>query len=180
MARIPFIPADVKEPKALVDAVRVRRGGELLELDRLLLHSVPLTEGWNFHLNQVRTKLGLDPKLRELAICTVAVVNQAEYEFKAHLPLFIKDGGTQEQGKALRNPQAAMKDTRLFSELERAVLALTYEMTEQVKVSEATFAAARKALGSDKVLVELVGVVATYNMVSRFLVAFELHPPETE
>jgi alkylhydroperoxidase family enzyme len=178
MARIPFIPADVKEPKALVDAVRARRGGELLELDRLLLHSPALTEGWNFHLNQVRTKLGVDPKLRELAMCVVAVVNKAEYEFKAHLPLFIKGGGTEEQGQALRNPEAALKDTRLFDDAERAVLALTYEMTEHVKVSDATFAAARKALGSDKLLVELVGVVASYNMVSRFLVAFELHPKE--
>jgi alkylhydroperoxidase family enzyme len=164
------------EPKALVDAVRARRGGELLELDRLLLHSPALTEGWNFHLNQVRTKLGVDAKVRELAMCTVAVVNKAEYEFKAHLPLFIKAGGSEEQGRALRNPEAAMNDRRLFNELERAALALTYEMTGHVKVSDATFAAARKALGSDRLLVELVGVVATYNMVSRFLVAFELHP----
>jgi alkylhydroperoxidase family enzyme len=178
MARIPFVPADIKEPKALVDAVRARRGGELLELDRLLLHSPALTEGWNFHLNQVRTKLGLDPKVRELAMCVVAVVNTAEYEFKAHLPLFIKGGGTEEQGKALRNPEAAMKDSRLFNEVERAALALAYEMTKRVSVSDPTFAAAEKALGSTKLLVELVGVVATYNMVSRFLVAFELHPRE--
>jgi alkylhydroperoxidase family enzyme len=176
MARIPFVPQDVKEPKALVDAVRARRGGQLLELDRLLLHSPALTEGWNFHLNQVRTKLSLDPKLRELAMCGVAVVNKAEYEFKAHLPLFVKAGGTEEQGKALRNPEAAMKDTRLFNALERAVIAFTYEMTKNVKVSDATFAAARDALGSDKLIVELAGVIAAYNMVSRFLVAFELHP----
>ena len=176
MARIPFLPLDLKEPKTLVDAVRARRGGKLLELDRLLLHSPALTEGWNFHLNQVRTKLGLDPKLRELAMCGVAVVNKAEYEFKAHLPLFVKAGGTEEQGRALRDPQAAIKDERLFSALERATLALTYEMTKNVKVSDATFAAAREALGSEKRLVELVGVVAAYNMVSRFLVAFELHP----
>ena len=176
MARIPFVPADIREPKALVDAVRARRGGELLELDRLLLHSPALTEGWNFHLNQVRTKFSLDPKVRELAMCVVAVVNEAEYELKAHLPLFIKAGGSEEQGKALRNPGAAMKDTRLFNELERATLALSYEMTENVEVSDATFAAAQKALGSTQLVVELVGVIATYNMVSRFLVAFELHP----
>jgi alkylhydroperoxidase family enzyme len=124
----------------------------------------------------VRTKLSLDPKLRELAMCGVAVVNKAEYEFKAHLPLFVKAGGTEEQGKALRDLQAAIKDERLFSALERATIAFTYEMTKSVKVSDATFAAAREALGSDQLIVELVGVIATYNMVSRFLVAFELHP----
>jgi alkylhydroperoxidase family enzyme len=71
-----------------------------------------------------------------------------------------------------------MKDSRLFNEVERAALALAYEMTKRVSVSDPTFAAAEKALGSTKLLVELVGVVATYNMVSRFLVAFELHPRE--
>jgi alkylhydroperoxidase family enzyme len=109
-------------------------------------------------------------------MCGVAVINKAEYEYKAHLPLFVKAGGTEEQGKALRNMESATKDTRLFNEMERATIALTYEMTEHVKVSEATFAAAKMALGNDRLLVELVGVIATYNMVSRFLVAFELHP----
>jgi alkylhydroperoxidase family enzyme len=176
MARVPFVPLDLAEPKALVDAVRARRGGELLELDRLLLHSPPLTEGWNFHLNQVRQKLAVDPKLRELAMCAAAVINKAEYEYKAHLPLFLKAGGTEEQGKALRDVEAAAKNQSLFNEVERATLRLAYEMTKNVKVSDETFDAAAKALGSTRHLVELVGVIATYNMVSRFLVAFELHP----
>jgi alkylhydroperoxidase family enzyme len=176
MARVPFVPLDLAEPKALVDAVRARRGGELSELDRLLLHSPPLTEGWNFYLNQVRQKLGLDPKLRELAMCSVAAINKAEYEYEAHLPLFVKAGGTEEQGQALREIEVAAKNERLFNEVERATLRLTYEMTKNVKVSDDTFTTAAKALGSTQLLVELVGVIATYNMVSRFLVAFELHP----
>jgi alkylhydroperoxidase family enzyme len=49
-------------------------------------------------------------------------------------------------------------------------------MTKNVKVSDETFKAAAKALGSTRALVELIGVIATYNMVSRFLVALELHP----
>jgi alkylhydroperoxidase family enzyme len=109
-------------------------------------------------------------------MCGVAVVNKADYEYVAHLPLFVQAGGTEEQGKAIRNIQQAMKDTRLFNEVERATLALTYEMTEHVQVSDATFKAAQKALGDTKRLVELIGVIATYNMVSRFLVALELHP----
>ena len=53
------------------------------------------------------------------------------------------------------------------------MLALTYDMTRRVRVSEAHFAAVR-ALLSPKQVVELVGVVATYNMVSRFLVALDV------
>jgi alkylhydroperoxidase family enzyme len=177
MARIPYVPIDLAEPKALVEAIRKRRGGELAELDRLLLHSPPLAEGWNFYLNQVRTRLSITPKLRELAMCVVAVVNRAEYEYDGHLPLFLQHGGTAEQGQALRNPESAMENKKLFDELERATMRLTFEMTRDVQVREATFQRAKEALGgSTQAITEMVGVIATYNMVSRFLVAMELHP----
>jgi alkylhydroperoxidase family enzyme len=177
MARIPFVPIDLQEPAELVAAIRKRRGGELAELDRLLLHSPALAEGWNFFLGQVRTKLAIPAKLRELAMCVVAVVNRAEYEFAGHLPLFLQHGGTDEQGRALRNVEAAIENRKLFDETERAVMRLTLEMTRDVQVRDATFARAQEALGgSARAVTELIGVVATYNMVSRFLVALELHP----
>ena len=176
MARIPFVPIDLAEPKVLVDAVRARRGGELSELDRLLLHSPALTEGWNFYLGAVRTRLSVSAKLRELAMCVVAVVNRADYEYNGHLPLFLKHGGTAAQGEAIRDIQAALNNTQMFDAAERATLHLAYEMTRNVQVTDATFAMAAKALPSTQELVELIGVIATYNMVSRFLVALELHP----
>jgi alkylhydroperoxidase family enzyme len=53
---------------------------------------------------------------------------------------------------------------------------MTVEMTRGVKVSDATFAEARKVLGSDQLVVELIGVVGAYNMVARFIVALNLEP----
>src|SRR5690606_15711496 len=47
MPRIPYQPEDLAEPAEVVDAIRRRRGGKLLELDRMLLHSAPLAAGWN-------------------------------------------------------------------------------------------------------------------------------------
>ena len=66
MPRIPYLPADLAEPREIVDAVRARRGGTLLNLDRLLLYSPELAIGWNSYLGAVRTRLALSPKLREL------------------------------------------------------------------------------------------------------------------
>lgn len=175
MARIPFVPLDLAQPKDVVDAVRARRGGTLLELDRLLLHSAPFTRGWSAHLRAVRTQLTVPPNLRELAICTVAVLNGAEYEFVTHLPDFTRAGGTAEQAAAIRDVAAAMTNERLFDAAERATIRLAYEMTRQLKVEAATFDAIACRLSNEH-LVELVGTIATYNMVSRFLVAFELHP----
>ncbi len=175
MARIPYAPIDLAEPAELVAAIRKRRGGKLLNLDRMLLRSPGLAGGWNTFLGAVRTGLTLDPKLREIGMCVVAVLNGAEYEFIQHAPVFIRAGGSQAQVDAMRDPDAAMRDAELFSASERAAIALTVEMTRNVKVSDATFAAVRAQL-SEQETVELVGVVATYNMVSRFLVALGIEP----
>ncbi len=175
MSRIPYVPTDIAEPAEIVDAIRKRRGGTLLNVDRMLLRSPALAAGWNTYLGAVRNALTLDAKLREIGMCVVAVLNGAEYEFIQHAPVFIKAGGTQAQIDAMRDPQAAMRNTQLFDDAERAAIALTVEMTRNVQVSDATFAQVRACL-SEQQTVELVAVIAAYNMVSRFLVALGVEP----
>ena len=175
MPRIPYVPIDLAEPEAIVSAIRKRRGGTLINLDRMLLHSPELAAGWNGYLGAVRTGLALDPKLRELAMCVVAVLNGAEYEFIHHAPVFVESGGSQAQVDAMRDPQAALHDSALFDATERAAIALTIEMTRNVRVHDATFDSVRSHL-SERHTVELVATIATYNMVSRFLVALGVEP----
>jgi len=177
MPRIGYQPADLAEPAALIEAIRARRGGRLLHLDRMLLHSPPLAAGWNGYLRAVRTELALDARLREMAICAVASLNGAHYEFHHHAPEFRRAGGTTPQIEALRQPAQAMGQTGIFDETALAALRLTVEMTMQVAVSDDTFGAVHAALG-DRGTVELIAVVATYNMVSRFLVALGVEPEE--
>lgn len=176
MPRIAYQPADVLDPVEIVEAIRSRRGGRLLHLDRMLLHSPPFARGWNAFLREVRTGLELPPKLRELAMCVVAVLNGAEYEFHHHAPEFLRAGGSERQLEAMRNPETAGNDHALFSPDERACIQLTLEMTRNVEVSDKTFSKACATLGSKRLVVELVGVIATYNMVSRFLVALQVEP----
>ena len=171
MPRIPYMSDAKAGPADLVAAIRARRGGDLLNLDRMLLNSPALARGWNAHLGAVRTGLGLPAKLRELAVCGVAVLNGADYEFEQHLPLFLKAGGSEAAVQALRLFEAACEDRALLSETECAVLRLTHEMTRAVRVNDATFERVRSELRDDRHIVELVAVIATYNMVSRFLVA---------
>jgi alkylhydroperoxidase family enzyme len=177
MSRIPYVPADIQEPADIVGAVRARRGGGLINLDRVLLHSPELALGWNHLLGAVRTRLGLNPRLRELAMCIVAVLNGAEYEFIHHAPEFIKAGGGQAQVTRLRSPEEASLDMELFDETERATIALSIEMTRHVKVSDTTFARI-SALLDRQSLVELIATIAAYNMVSRFLVAAGVTPED--
>lgn len=175
MPRVPYVPADLSEPRAIVEAVRARRGGTLFNLDRMLLHSPEMAMGWNAYLGAIRSRLRLSPKLRELAMCVVAVLNGADYEFLHHAPEYLKAGGTQAQLDALRDPERALEDESLFDEAERAALAVALEMTRSVTVSDASFEALARHLDVREV-VEFVGTVATYNMVSRFLVALGVEP----
>ena len=173
--RIPYVPPDLPQIADLVATIRARRGGTLLHLDRMLLHSPPLAAGWDGFLKAVRGDLLLDTRLRELAICAVAALNGAEYEFHQHAPEFLKAGGTPAQLDALRDPLHAVSDVALFTDALRVALQLTIEMTRAVQVSESTFAALQPHLDQRR-MVELVGVIAAYNMVSRFLVALGVEP----
>ncbi|MDZ5111365.1 carboxymuconolactone decarboxylase family protein [Pseudomonas putida] len=169
MPSIPYKSLDDAGPQEIVAAILERRGGRLLNIDRVLLHSVPFTQGWNSLLSKVRQELDLPGKLLELAACAVCGLSGAEYELYHHGPLFIRNGGTPAQFNALRDLKDALTRPSLFSPLECDVLRLAMAMTQQATASGELLARLRRELG-DQQLLELVGVVATYNMVARFVV----------
>ena len=176
--RLPLLTNDQVGPPELVAAIRQRRGGELIDLDRLLLHSPAFAQGWNDFMGRVRTALQVPALLKELCMCGVAALNGADYEMLQHAPLYLKAGASQAQLDALLrlgNDLGVAADP-VFDATQQAVLQLVVEMTRQVKVSDATYARARAAVGSDQAMFEVIGVTAAYNMVSRILVAAQLHP----
>src|SRR6266545_1899992 len=167
---LPYVSDDKAGPPELVNAIRARRGGKLLNLDRMLLNSPNFAKGWNAMFAAIRGQLAVPAKLRETAIMAIGVLNKADYEWVQHEKEYLAAGGTPAQMKALRNVEAALRDTKLFAESERATLALTVEMTRKIDVSDRTLKRIR-ALLPDEQVVELVGTIAGYNMASRFLVA---------
>lgn len=171
--------SDDQGPPDLVAAIKSRRaGGKLLNLDRVLLQSPNYAKGWNGMFAAIRNQLALPGKLRELAIMQIGVLNKAEYEWIQHEGEFLKAGGTREQLQALRNGAATGGgDQKLFDESERATLALTREMTQNINVSDGTLKRVRSLLPEAQV-VELIGTIAGYNMVSRFVVATGIEAEE--
>jgi alkylhydroperoxidase family enzyme len=168
--RIPYRDEDDPRISGLVASIKARRQGRLINLDRMLLHSPPFAPGWNALLGAVRRDLEIPARVRELAICAVARLNRAGYEWHQHAPEFLAAGGREAQLDALDDVEAAAANAALFDEAERAALALTVEMTRAIEVSGATLERARHLFG-ERQLTELVGTIATYNMVSRYLVA---------
>jgi alkylhydroperoxidase family enzyme len=178
--RIPdWTPESKPQPKDLVDAIIERRGGALLNLDRALLWSEPLARGWNVYLKNVRTGLGASRKLRELGICTVALLTGAHYEYHHHAPDFLAAGGTQAELDALNafiaQPKGAVPPG--LETDEALVVRYASQMTLDVKVDDALFAQLKERFDTTD-LVELTSAIATYNMVARFLVALGINPEE--
>ena len=171
MTRLPEAPDE--GPTA--DLLRARRRGVLTTLDRLLLHSPPVAEGWNALLGALRGGTTLPDDLRELVVLRVAVLNAAEFEWTSHVPIARRAGLTDLHLRVLRADDALAEP--VWSPVQAAVLRFTDASTRSVAVPDAVFAALREHL-DDRQVVELAVLVGGYAMVSRFLVALDV-PPST-
>jgi AhpD family alkylhydroperoxidase len=173
MARVS--PVDDKthpELAALAADIRKLRSGNLSHLYGTLLNSPPVAAGWLRLLTAVRWETGIAGSYRELAILLVAIINGADYEYTSHVPHALAEGVTQRQIDALR----AWRDTDAFDTKSCAVLAYTEAMTRDVHVGDDVFAAIREFLDAREI-VELTALIASYNLVSRFLVALKVGEP---
>ncbi|KAJ5106501.1 4-carboxymuconolactone decarboxylase family protein [Penicillium angulare] len=183
--RLPYVPdpppTSTEDEARILAAVQARRApNPLLPLDLALLHSYPVTEGWNSFIGAIRTKTTLSTVIRELAICRVAVVNGALFEWEQHAPL-LREGGLSEEAMVFIGDKEANFDDDdddgawkgLLSVEQRAVLRYTDSMTKTVAVPDGVFGGLRECFGEREV-VEITATVAAYNCVSRFLVALDV------
>ncbi|KAL0958766.1 hypothetical protein HGRIS_014099 [Hohenbuehelia grisea] len=175
------------------DRIRERRGARgLTPLDGTLLHAPAIADGWNALLGAIRTKGALPGDVREIMILRVAARNKAAFEWIHHEPVARQSGVTTQQLQVVRDVDGELHPPLkedLLTPLQSAALAYADASTTQVKVDAATTQRLLAALeNSDTVrlskeagtdtteefLVEAAAVVATYNMVSRFLVSLDV------
>ena len=170
MPRVPYIEEkDHPELAPLIARIKAERG-KVLDLYKVLLHSPAVMEGWLSFFTAIRQKTKLGGRMRELAILRVAILNGADYEYQAHLPVALKEGASAEQIAALEAWQMSSR----FDAAERAALAYTDAMTKEIRVSDELFAEVREHFDTQD-LVELTATIAGYNLVSRFLEAMQVH-----
>jgi len=169
MARIAYPDAADPSVAALVERITRERGGKLLNLYRMLLHSPPVARGWLDLFTAIRQQCELPDRARELAIMRIAVLNGADYEFRAHVPFALAAGLTRAQLDAL---EAGGVPEGLTAS-DQAVLAYAEAMTREVRVTENVFAAVRAAF-PERQIVELTATIGGYNLVSRFLEALQI------
>ena len=115
----------------------------------------------------------LAPRLSELAIITMGAYWKAGFEWAVHAPIALKAGLDPEAVEAIRKgepPQLDKPD-------EAALHAFAHELLHERKVSDATYRRADKELGA-RALVDLVGILGYYGLISMTIVAFEVPLPE--
>src|SRR3954470_1245586 len=170
MARVTLIDEEEHAELAeLIGKIKGARGGRLINIYRLMLHSPMLANAW-FDLNQaVRYGTEIDGQSREIAVIRVAILNDVDYVQRAHGPAYaLKEGLTPDQVSAIANWQAS----NLFSQPQRALLAYTDAMTREIDVPDRVFAELRKHF-SERQAVELSMLIGAYNMLTRFLKALK-------
>lgn len=184
--RLPYAPstppADAPADTAgIYERIAARRHPRpLIPLDLSLLHSPPVADGWNSFVGAIRSQTIVDSGLLELAVCRVAVLNNAVYEWNAHAPLALKGGVKPEELHAARilpctaeEDQSQLENSALTPQ-QRAVLRYTDQMTRTITVQDEIFVQLQTVGFNDREIVELTTGIAGYNCVSRFLVALDV------
>ena len=111
-----------------------------------------------------RFKTSVPPRLNELAIIITARHWTSQYEWQAHHRAALQAGLSPAIADAIaqgRHPASMQKD-------EEAVYTFCTELLKTKQVSDATFNAAKDAVG-ERGVVDLIGVMGWYNMVSMLL-----------
>ena len=173
MARVPLLE-ETEHPELADSIAKIKgaRGGRLINIYRLMLHSPALANAW-FDLNQaVRYGTEIDGQCREIAVIRVALLNNVEYVQRAHGPAYaLKEGLTPEQVTAI----ADWQPSKLFNDKQRALLAYTDTMTREIEVPDSLFAEVRQHF-NERQTVELTMLIGTYNMFTRVLQALRIDP----
>jgi alkylhydroperoxidase family enzyme len=174
MARLEYPSIDTPEAQHVAEEVKRVRGGRLLNLYRMQLYNPEITAGWLQLGTAIRFRSSLDGATRELAICMVARLTGADYEWRGHSRVALQEGISQTQLDSLPDQWQAGE---AFDARQRAVLAAAAELTRHVHMQDATAEALRSHL-SPREVVEVVATVAYYNMCARFLEGLEIDVDE--
>lgn len=170
MARLPYLEREqLPELERDIFDDLIRQRGRIGNIFRVMAHSPLLLRRMLYFSDGLRNRTRLDPRLRELAIMTVGRLTECEYEYVHHQAFARRVGVRPEQVERL----AAWESDPAFNAQERAVIRYASEVTQQVRVSDATFAALREFFDEEQI-VELTLNIGFYNMVVRFLLPLQV------
>jgi 4-carboxymuconolactone decarboxylase len=176
--RLPAIPEDRYSPeqRALVDAIHSGPRGKSTQIRgpfAVMLHAPAYGQLAQQLGGFLRFQTSLPPRLSEFTILCTGSIWKAQYEWFAHAPMAERAGVKPETIRALhagRVPVSAPKD-------ERAIYDFVTELYKTRRVRDRTYKRVHAVLG-DRGMVELVGILGYYVLVSMTLNVFRMPLPE--
>ena len=121
----------------------------------------------------IRFEMSLPPRFRELAILVVARYWSAHHEWLVHKKIALEAGVAAD----IVTDVAARRRPSFTDNAERVVFEIATSLLESHTVSDALYQEGIRVLG-EKGVVELVGLLGYYTLVSMTLVTFEIGLPE--
>ena len=175
MTRLNILNKDQMAPnqKRIHDEIVAGPRGGIVGPFNALLHSPGIAAPAQEMGAYLRFESPIPAKLREFAILITARFWGAQFEWHFHAELATKEGLSEEtiQAIAVRDRPSRMDST------ESIIYEFCVELLERKEVSDASYAKALELLNEQGV-VELVGIVGYYGMVSLVLNAFRVPAPD--
>jgi len=147
------------------------RGHNVPNFLRVLAHSPELLEGF-IALNGALNRIGLDPKLRELAYIRASEINTCGYCLEHHKKAARKAGLSERQSNETEN----YASNEIYDDLQQDVLQYAEEVTRNVVVSDDLVERLKQKL-TEPELVELAVAVALANFTNRISETLRLELP---
>jgi 4-carboxymuconolactone decarboxylase len=174
MHRIPDWTVDSLSPvqRKVHDAILEGPRGAVQGPLRVWLQSPNLAQNAQALGAFCRFGTSLPPRLSELAILIMGAYWRAGFEWHVHAPIAITAGISPEVAEAIRTrgkPQFVQDD-------EAAIYAFARELIDGHAVSDPTYRAVEDCLGKTRI-VELVGILGYYGLISMTIVAFQVPVP---
>lgn len=178
MARMDPIPLDqmTEEQRTLHDLIKKQRSrGKVQGPFAVMLQAPDVCERVAEMVDHLLQETRVSLPLKELAIIVIARQYTAQYEWFVHARRAQQVGLDENIIEAIRQRRPPdFKDPK-----EALVYAMTLEIIEKRKLSDALYASAKKTFG-DAALVELIALIGFYVMIAVFLVTFEVEVPDPD
>jgi 4-carboxymuconolactone decarboxylase len=137
------------------------------------LYSTGTVDAHNALTSYLRFQAGFDPKVREVAILTVAREMDSAFEWAAHEPEALQVGVPADVIDVIKHK----KNTQGMDETYAAIIELGREALGKHKVTSAAFARV-KALFEPAKLVQLTLLMGSYASTAVLLTTFDMQVPE--
>jgi 4-carboxymuconolactone decarboxylase len=138
VSRLPPLPDPPTDPILIELQQDTRsRGGEVINLHLTLGHAPKIARARRALSGALRREAATPRILRELTILRTAQIVRSDYELNQHYSMALKSGLTQQQIDEV----ATWRDSKLFDDKQRALLAYVEQLLAGGDVDEATWGA---------------------------------------